>query len=522
MRYKPTIKIPSLLLLLLLATLAKGFFTAILVPLFEFPDEQAHFAQVSHYVESGLNLSGPNLSKEIYLHEQVLGTLRDERGNNRYTYNPFYRPVYSGSYTGPREVFLKSLPTQYRSQFVKSEAAGYSPLFYLISSLAYLLVYPANLFIRLFATRLTSIILMALSVLASYHFGRLLFPKSKFLALTLASLVSFHPMFSFVSSGVNNDNLANLIAIILLYLSVYLLHHPLTLRLSFIVTLTIFLSFASKSTLLPLYPVFFISFLYNWFHSHHSFYQQLKRSWPLIILGLLFLFWLFYLPSLSGRHWLSRFYLSPNLSNQLAFSSYLATQLRRYYSETFVWYWGIFKWLGVTLPFFWIRAIKLLIIASGIGLIKAFWSGTNPVRRNLMLLLAATFIQIVLLTIWDYLLLRNLGFSHGIQGRYFFPAILAHLSLILYGLVYLIPQRFHRQLSLFLIGFFILLHAVSLLTLAQNYYATHDLNQFFLEVSQYKPWFAKYPWFLLWLGLYISATLAFFVSFLKKYLFKKS
>ncbi len=522
MRYKPTFKSPQLLILLLLATLAKGFFTAVLVPLFEFPDEQAHFAQVSHYVESGLDLSRLNLSKEIYLHEQVLGTLRDERGNNRYTYNPFYRPVYSGSYTGPREVFLKSLPTQYRSQFVKSEAAGYSPLFYLISSLAYLLVYPANLFIRLFATRLVSVILMALSVLASYHFGRLLFPKSKFLALTLASLVSFHPMFSFVSSGVNNDNLANLAAIFLLYLSVYLLHRPLTLRLSFIVALTLILSFASKSTLLPLYPILLISFVYNWFHSRRPLNQQLKHSWPLFFLSILFLIWLFVLPTLSGRHWLSRFYLSPNLSKQLAFSSYLVTQLHRYYSETFVWYWGIFKWLGVTLPFFWIRAVKLLIIASGLGLIKAFWSGADSVRRNLMLLLATTFIQIILLTIWDYLLLRNLGFSHGIQGRYFFPGLLAHLTLILYGLIYLIPQRFHRQLSIFLIGFFILLHAASLLTLAQNYYATHELNLFFLQVSQYKPWFAKYPWFLLWLGLYISATLAFFVSFLKKYLFNKS
>lgn len=96
---------------LLVVTLLKGIVTSIIVPLWEFPDEQAHFGQVSHYVEHGMKIThNRNVTREIYESEKIMGTLRDKSGKNNYTYNRFYVPEYSSTNIGPHEVLMNNFP----------------------------------------------------------------------------------------------------------------------------------------------------------------------------------------------------------------------------------------------------------------------------------------------------------------------------------------------------------------------------------------------------------------------------
>lgn len=514
-----------LLFWLLALTLAKGIVTGIIVPLWEFPDEQAHFAQVSHYVEAGFNLSGDNLSREIYFSETVLGTLRDERGNNRYTYHPDYRPAYSVSTIGPQEAQINQIPLAWRSEMVKQEAAQYPALFYLLSALGYLAVYPSNLFIRVFATRLVSVLLTLIAVTVTFFLGRLLFTSHHkltsrqvdLLSFTLAFSLSFHPMFSFVSSGINNDNALNLISAVAILLTLTIFHSGITPRRSLLLGLSLALGLFTKPLILPLIFPLTVILLWEWYRQRRSLSTQISLTWPLLLPALLCLVWFFILPWIKSGHppYLPE---SNPISPQAGLSplTYLFGQLGRYYRETLVWYWGVFKWLGIVLPLNLIRGIKIALVLSVLGLIKLFRSRRPLVAKSQVVnLLLISLLYLTALTVWDYFMVKNLGFSHGLQGRYFFPTLPAHLALFILGWLSLLPRRFLIPTSFIILLSFLLLHTASWFTLAHSYYDLWPLDAFTNQISQYKPFFLKFPFSLLWFLLYLAILFSFLTLWFK-------
>ena len=79
---------PKLLKLLLIAAFLNALSWIVLIPIWQYPDEQAHFAQVQDTAELGKTPKGIDTSEEIAVYEKILGTARDGFGNNRYTYHP--------------------------------------------------------------------------------------------------------------------------------------------------------------------------------------------------------------------------------------------------------------------------------------------------------------------------------------------------------------------------------------------------------------------------------------------------
>ena len=122
----------SLFKLLLVAAFFNALSWIILIPLWQYPDEQAHFAQVQYIAEiSGKpqNNQSFDTSYEVAISEKILGTERDDLGNNKYTYHPEYKPDYSTGLYGPYEKEITSLPKSARSQLVKDEATLNPPLY---------------------------------------------------------------------------------------------------------------------------------------------------------------------------------------------------------------------------------------------------------------------------------------------------------------------------------------------------------------------------------------------------------
>ena len=76
------------------------------VPVFHTPDEQAHFAQLEYMAENHVDsVSSPNnLSREIAVSEELLGTRRNDMGNNKFTYHPEYKIEYTNSFLGKYEL----------------------------------------------------------------------------------------------------------------------------------------------------------------------------------------------------------------------------------------------------------------------------------------------------------------------------------------------------------------------------------------------------------------------------------
>ena len=85
-----------LLFLIIFAVFLKNIIWVSLVPLWHFPDEQAHFAQVAYIAEEGLAPVGekPNLTREIFISEVLLGTNRDKTGNNKFTFHPHIKYLF--------------------------------------------------------------------------------------------------------------------------------------------------------------------------------------------------------------------------------------------------------------------------------------------------------------------------------------------------------------------------------------------------------------------------------------------
>jgi 4-amino-4-deoxy-L-arabinose transferase-like glycosyltransferase len=71
--------------------------------------------------------------------------------------------------------------------------------------------------------RLFSVALGAVTVYMTYRLTRELFPEPRWLALAAAAFTAFNPMFLFISGSVNNDNLSNALASVLLVMIVRLL-----------------------------------------------------------------------------------------------------------------------------------------------------------------------------------------------------------------------------------------------------------------------------------------------------------
>ena len=109
---------------LLAALISNSLLWSLLVPLWHFPDEQAHFAHVAFIAEGGdLARHGryPDMNEEIYRSLEILGTKRNDQGNNLFTFHPEYRLPYSPTLIGPEENIINQLPLSSRTNLVVRE-----------------------------------------------------------------------------------------------------------------------------------------------------------------------------------------------------------------------------------------------------------------------------------------------------------------------------------------------------------------------------------------------------------------
>ena len=200
----------SLFKLLLTAAFLNALSWMILIPVWQYPDEQAHFAQIQDLAELGqVPAAENNTSYEIVLSEEILGTQRDGFGNNKYTYHPEYKIDYADGISGLQEEQITSLQRSTRTQLVKKEATVNPPLYYFLGSLMYKIFYGGNLFTRVYAVRMVSLLIFLGSVFCSFKIGQLIFEMDKTLQIVLPALVAFKPMLVFSSTGILRDPLTN-------------------------------------------------------------------------------------------------------------------------------------------------------------------------------------------------------------------------------------------------------------------------------------------------------------------------
>ncbi|MEK7622391.1 MAG: DUF2142 domain-containing protein [Patescibacteria group bacterium] len=506
--------------LLFFTVILQSIFWVLLVPLWHTPDEQAHFAHVA-FIAEGNDLSRhgryPDMNEEIFRSLEILGTKRDEQGNNRFTFHPEYRLAYSQTLIGPEETTISNLPPETRTNLVIRESAYYPHFFYQISALIYRLVYPADLFVRVFSVRLFWLWAHWLMIYLVYKITQEIFPQRRLLVLTATVLAAMQPMLSFVAAGVTSDNLHNLLFTAVIYFSLKIIgrsHLNDWLGLALVLGLGVI----NKQQFSIAFAVILPAIIY-------SLFQRPKQTLKfLLVLPLSLLVALILAPDRT-KHLLAIFfsgslpYLTVTSGDKLVLpdyplSAHIIWTLKHTVAEVLPWYWGVFNWLGVTLPRWVNRVLMRLLVAAGLGLIIYF------IKRKLadfkiIFIAWSALIYFILLLIWDWGFTRQNGFPFGFQGRYYFPVISSHLILLTLGieqLVSLINQHWVRSIMLLLICWFIFLQWQALYVVASSYYDVTGWQSFIVQASQYKPWFAK-GWILS--GVLISALISQLILLIK-------
>lgn len=462
----------SLSSFIILLIIIKSFLWMFAIPIFQSPDEVTHFSYIQRLAEvnSFINQrSGGITSLELMKATKILNFNWGKK-----------HPVWQGYQTDWWEK-LKQIPFADRKQFIHiEEQRGLKnpPLYYFLSSFFYKFSYPASFVYRFFALRTFSVIFSLLTVFMIYKIGFLIF-ADKLVAGSIASLVAFQPMFSFLTVSINNDILAIFSGTLFIYLginsSIFFAFLVILVGLFIKPQLILFL-FAfplllgkkfSKGILVSLLTVFFILL------TGYVLFDLIKIRGEPVNFSDSIRYQIAFNP--YKEHF---FFFLSQLKNGTLFRQivqYFSQNRETYLENLFPWYWGVFGWLEATMPLLVYRVLKIICALSIFGLILWFVRNFKKEKKN------KTF-PVVIFLIWtsivfslgiifnDFKVFVDRGVAFGIQGRYFLPVIAAQMSLLLLGLKTLVPKRLKKTLFILLITGSIVLNAIGFWTMYSYFY----------------------------------------------------
>lgn len=438
------------LILLLAAVFTKGIIWLFLTPIFQVPDEPSHFSIVSFIAEHGRRA---HPRREVVTPTAVLKTA--EAVNFDWQIN---HPVWQGYDSNWRQQLtaltaadrLAVEPNSYQQSLKRP--AGY----YWLALPAYWLG-GGSFLGQFFAVRGFNLLVHLVTVWLVYLIGRKVFVSGR-LGLAAAALVGFQPMVSFISGGVHYDPLAVLLATLFGWLIVN--------KQSLRALVTAIAGLLVKPDLIIL-PLIWLG----------------RRLWLGLAALLLLLAALagpadraivvtpkydriLYLTNFNEYAAAARFFGERLTSGQIIsdFSHYLTVTGKIHLAQIFPWYWGTFGWLEAPLPGVVFSAIKLVILLSLLGWLKFIHKNGFP--RKMIFWLGFSLLQAGLVIANDWQFFTARGEIYGIQGRYFFPAIVAHMILLIFGLKQWWGEK---VLTRVIIGSSILLNLTGLITVYQYF-----------------------------------------------------
>lgn len=481
---------------------------------FEIPDENAHYSSINflNYVGRMPTLRDKdNLSVEELETEKIFGIVEHQ---NLYSYHPDFRMEYVPGLIGKYENEIKALGTDVnRRTFSTYQAATYPPLYYALSLPFYRLANNADILTRVFVSRLPSAIFTVFTIVIAYFIGKLIF-SSQVYGITLAFMTFFFPMTAYIGSGINSDNLHNLLFGLASLLALKLIKDGWSRNLSLGIGIVIGLDLITKPQAYALVPIFAVAVLTRCRWDEWKLWFQ---NLPFLLMPILLIAGWQEIPkfvmgndAVGVTAYTARTVTHGGLANfKIFFSAYLRTHA----TEMIVWYWGVFKWFGVIMPHAWWWIANRLLGLSFVGVIFGFIQDFKKkklswISRVVIFSIFANLIYIAALGWFDWQFYQEYGRSLGLQPRYYLPLLICQMTILLIGLTNLgwnlkVKEWIRRGIIVFFLG----LQLTSFYVQLKSYYDLYPVHTFIDQLSQYKPIYAKGGVWYLYLPLYFTGII---------------
>ena len=275
---------------------------------------------------------------------------------------------------------------------------------------------------------------------------------SSSLALSALTLAALTPQYLHIVSSVNNDALGTLAGALLFYLAIRFLKEPSYWLGLLLIVLAILLPLVTKLTVLPVSAAVLLIFAGKWFFGFTQ-KRWLLYSWLLIVLGAGVFYLLF--PATVQSAWSEIQWRLFSLRKNALTAKYLKD-----ISSQIIWtYWGKVGWLAVGLP------LWIIQILTGLGVIGMILHVFSLIRSGVRGLQLGFWLATWLIAVFTLLaVFRNGLTTFATQGRLLFPAIGALSILMAAGWHTMMPSRFHRYLPLLVLLLFLFCNFVLWLT----------------------------------------------------------
>lgn len=455
----------------------KGVFFALLLPAFQNPDEQVHYGTIQHWSEpeektweikehkkgeyliNTEDIRTSNLPEETRESAAIIG-FDEIKFQNQNTQNFENQETENSILENTWQRFVSVKP---------SMVSGTWSWYYLVSSWIERLCSGADIFTRMFAIRVFSVVLGILVVLLAYlTFRKINFSNLE--SLLLASLVAFQPMLTATAAQINIDIALIFSFSLFIFTGVWILNDGISWKKSLLLMLSALLGFFAKgpgivlvASLIPLlgYPIW-IRFGQQMKERINSLNMSPKTLWLSLIFAIIFvgtILWgiipTSYISSITHASAVSKFD-SP------------LTSLAAYFDKTididaFCWsaisYWGNFGWLDTRIGDAAFNSIWTLEIIGLIGVILYFLPKTFlnklgmtevkeflPEKKYIVFLLLLSLALQFAIRFYDWRVFDATSkILIGTPGRYFLPNIIAHFALLATGLGFFCRSRMQFQ-----------------------------------------------------------------------------
>jgi 4-amino-4-deoxy-L-arabinose transferase-like glycosyltransferase len=403
-----------------------SLYYSVTTPLFEAPDEPAHFDYALYLAR------GRGLPIQSFEHDKVV------------VVQGHHPPLYYA--LGALLTFwidMRNAPDVYRANpnsALRYRGSGQEPNFLLHTAAEQFPFRGYALAVHLF--RALSVVFGAVTMWGVYRLGQIV-TRQEIVALGAAALVAFNPQFLYVSGMINNDNaVTTFLTLALVVMAVILVDGP-TRKRAIWLGIWIGLGLLSKATALAWgVLVVYLLVVLLWREREWRPIARLMLTMAVPVL-LISGWWFVRNQVLYGDPMGYRMFLSNTSSIFAPVDFTILGTWRAFAEQTHQSFWGNFGWLVSPIRQPWPTLLAGLYLLAMVGAVLGWvWRRETGQWRGLQRKSAWGLLLLVMVVIiaWTINFARTNG-SSGFQGRYLFPAVGAIAVLIVSGVSCITPDR---------------------------------------------------------------------------------